>query len=80
MPHGRLKTKQNKKQLVSLSCRCIDLGLRHDTIREVLLSEGLLAAALPLLRPDTGKGPVNMLMNALEALHATLPGEAEAAQ
>lgn len=35
---------------------------------DALLSEGLLQAALPLLRPDAGNGPMHALMRAIQAL------------
>ena len=43
-------------------------------MREALLSEDLLPAALPLLRPDAGNGPMHALMRAVEALPDCLDG------
>ena len=49
-------------------CRCLDLGLQDPQMRDILLSEGLLEAALPLLAPSAGNCPVHALMTAVEAL------------
>lgn len=43
-------------------------------MRDAMLSEDLLLAALPLLRPDAGSGPMHALMRAIEALPDCLDG------
>lgn len=43
-------------------------------MRDALLCEGLLEAALPLLAPNAGNGPVHALMTAVEALPACCDG------
>ena len=60
--------------LFTACCRCLDLGLQDPQTRDALLSEGLLPAALPLLRPDAGSGPMHALMRAVEALPDCLDG------
>ena len=52
-------------------CRCLDVGLKDDSIRALLLSEGLLADALPLLQPSAASCPAGVLMTAIAALPNT---------
>ena len=52
-------------------CRCLDVGLKDDGIRALLLSEGLLAKALPLLQPSAASCPAEALMTAIVALPGT---------
>lgn len=60
--------------LFTACCRCLDLGLQDPQMRDALLSEDLLPAVLPSLRPDAGSGPMHALMRVVEALPDCLNG------